>query len=264
MQIYTDVHLHSISVIVEKHEDSSFYFHCPHRIGDGFVFVLSGNGTFTCPQGTFNLKQGDIMLVQKNDAYVTTAGNEGLSYITTLFETAPQNAFRELGLPFYMETAAFPHIETAVRNLLALWEKRPRMYIMKSRIIIEQLLIDLTDILSTPESYDRLAPATAYMTNHYSETITNEQLAELCGLSVTHFRRLFREKYNMTPLQYREEIRTHWAIKLLESRMFTMTEIAERLGYSDVYHFSKSVKKHTGHSPSHYCKNTGNGTMQFV
>lgn len=264
MQIYSDVRLQSISVVVEKREDGNFCFRCPQRVGDGFVFVLSGNGSFTCSDGVFPLKQGDIMLVQKNDAYVTAAGKEGLSYITTLFEATPENAFRELGLPSYMETAAFPHIETAVRNLLALWEKRPNMYFMKSRILIEQLLADLTDIVSEPESNDRLVPAIAYITNHYSAAVTNEHLADLCGLSVTHFRRLFREKYGITPLQYREEIRTHWAIKLLESRMFTMTEIAERLGYSDVYHFSKSLKKHTGFSPSHYQKGAGGTPIQSV
>ena len=68
MQIYSDVHLQSISVVVEKHEDSNFCFRCPHRVGDGFVFVLSGNGTFSCRDGEFALKRGDIMLVQKNDA----------------------------------------------------------------------------------------------------------------------------------------------------------------------------------------------------
>jgi len=264
MQIYSDVHLQSISVVVQKHEDSSFCFRCPHRVGDGFVFVLSGNGTFSCAGSVFPLKRGDIMLVQKNDAYVTAAGNQGLSYVTTLFEARPENAFRELGLPAYMETAAFPHIEAAVKNLLALWEKRPNMYFMKSRILIEQLLVDLTDILSKPEGNHRLAPAISYITNHYSAAVTNEHLADLCGLSATHFRRLFREKYGVTPLQYREEIRAHWAIKLLESRMFTMTEIAEKLGYSDVYHFSKSVKKQTGFSPSHYQKGTGGTLIQYA
>ena len=267
MQIYNDIHLRSISVILEKHENSSFYFQCPHRSGDGFVFVLSGNGTFCCSQGVFQLKRGDIMLVQKGDTYVTAAGNKGLSYITTLFDTTPENAFRVLELPFYMETAGFPHIETAVRNLLSLWEKRPGLYFMKSRIIIESLLTVLADIRNMPVSthpHNRLAPAVSYITSHYSAAVTNEHLAQLCGLSVTHLRRLFREQYGITPLQYREEIRMDWAVKLLESRMFTMTEIAEKLGYSDVYHFSKSVKKHKGFPPSHFQKNAGNTFIQAV
>jgi len=43
-----------------------------------------------------------------------------------------------------------------------------------------------------------------------------------------------------------------------------MTEIAEKLGYSDVYHFSKSVKKHKGFPPSHFQKNAGNTSIQAV
>jgi AraC-like DNA-binding protein len=260
MQLYSDVQVHSISVITEKHENNRFRFHCPSRIGDGFVFVLAGNGTFTCGQEVFPLQRGGIMLVQKGDSYITAAGSEGLSYITTLFEMHPENAFRTLSLPVYMQTHNFPHIESNIRNLLAVWEERPSMYLMKARMMIEQLLIDLVEITNAPFGdtvlHERLTPAVSYITRHYSNPITNELLAGLCGLSVTHFRRLFREKCGMTPLQYRETIRMHWAVKLLESHMFSVAEIAEKLGYFDIYHFSKAVKKHTGFPPSYYRKNS--------
>lgn len=260
MEVYDDIHLRSISVIVEKHEHSDFCFYCPKRLGDGFIFILSGSGMFHCCQGSFPLKQGDLLLVQKGDSYTVEAGPRELSYITTLFETEQKNAFRAFNLPFYIQTANYPHIETNIKKLLDIWEKRPVLYFAKARIMIEQLLVNLTDIANAPleGAYGRLTPAITYITSHYATPLTNEKLANLCGLSITHFRRLFREEFGITPLQYREDIRIHWAIKLLESQMFTTVQIAERLGYADIYHFSKAVKRHTGFSPSHYQKSTDN------
>ena len=34
--------------------------------------------------------------------------------------------------------------------------------------------------------------------------------------------------------------------------MFTVSEISEKLGYSDVYYFSNAFKKYTGNTPSYY------------
>lgn len=58
----------------------------------------------------------------------------------------------------------------------------------------------------------------------------------------------------MTPMQYREAVRMHWAKQLLGSELFSISEIAARLGYYDIYHFSKKFKLHTGYSPRQYMK----------
>ena len=58
----------------------------------------------------------------------------------------------------------------------------------------------------------------------------------------------------MPPTVYREKVRCEVARGMLISDIFTVTEIAEELGYCDIYHFSKEFKKQTGFSPSVYKK----------
>lgn len=53
-------------------------------------------------------------------------------------------------------------------------------------------------------------------------------------------------------MQYRENVRIHWAKRFLLSDLFSLPEIAEKLGYYDIYHFGKSFKKQTQLSPGKY------------
>ena len=258
MDLYHDIRVDTISVVVKKEEPSTFIFHCHHRMADGFIIVLDGDGIYADASGEYPIKRHSIMLLQAGEAYMTKAGKNGMTYITTAFRMRPTNAFRELGLPACTTTEKYPYILKQAEKVLSTWEERSQWYLMETRLAIEQLLIDLVSILDQPvpgmQSKGRLAPALAYINQNYDKPISNETLAQLCDLSMTHFRRLFHKQTGLSPLQYRESIRLHWAIKLLESQMFTVAEVAEQLGYSDIYHFSKVMKRHTGNTPSFYKK----------
>lgn len=223
---------------------------------DGFILVLDGDGVFIDHTGKHYIKKHSIMLLQKGDKYFIRAGENGLVYTTTAFNLHPKNAFRELELPTCVNLEKHPYILNQIEEVLTVWENRSQWYLMESRIRLEQILLDLINCLYTSDISlsikDRLAPALSYINLNYDKHIKNEYLAELCNLSSTHFRRLFCEKMGKSPMQYRESIRIHWAKKLLQTQMFTIAEIAEQLGYSDVYHFSKVIKKHTGNPPSYY------------
>ena len=54
--------------------------------------------------------------------------------------------------------------------------------------------------------------------------------------------------------KYRENLRVREAKNMLRSGLFSNMEIAEKLGYCDVYHFCKNFKLATGVSPGKYKK----------
>lgn len=258
MHLYNDIRVGTISVIAKKTETNTFVFECNNRMDDGYIFVLDGSGVFIDKTGEYELEKHSIMLLQKGDKYITKAGENGLVYLTTAFNIHPRNAFRELGLPSCANTEKHPYLLKQALEILKVWDERSQWYLMETRLKLEQLTLDLINCLNSNETAlqfkGRLAPALNYINQNYDKPIKNEVLAYLCNLSITHFRRLFREQIGMSPLKYRESVRVHWAIKQLESQMFSISEIAERLGYSDIYHFSKVIKKHTGNPPSSYKK----------
>ena len=53
-------------------------------------------------------------------------------------------------------------------------------------------------------------------------------------------------------MQYVNKIRMEKAIEILDSDYGTITNLAESLGYQNVYHFSSAFKKYYGLSPLQY------------
>ncbi len=81
------------------------------------------------------------------------------------------------------------------------------------------------------------------------------QIAEKSGVSECYFRRLFCEYSGESPMTFRQRHRIERAKQLLLSEEhFTIGEIAYQLGFSDIYHFSKTFSKFTGLSPSAFLK----------
>ena len=123
------------------------------------------------------------------------------------------------------------------------------------------MLIDIMEEYGNTSSfrfYGRLYPVLTYIHQHYDDTITNEKLAEICGLSVTHFRRIFKEQLGKSPMEYLTDLRINWALKLLKTRLFSVSEVGALVGFPDVYYFSKLIKKYTGNSPTKYIKTFSN------
>lgn len=86
------------------------------------------------------------------------------------------------------------------------------------------------------------------------------EIARLCGVSECYFRRLFKEYSGESPTAFRGRHRIERAKQLLLSdEQYSMGEIAQELGFLDVYHFSKSFKKQVGVSPRAYLQSAAAG-----
>ena len=60
--------------------------------------------------------------------------------------------------------------------------------------------------------------------------------------------------YKLSPGQYISLIRMEKAKDLLSSGSCTVGEVAEMVGYSNIYYFSSAFKKAVGTSPSDYIR----------
>lgn len=99
-----------------------------------------------------------------------------------------------------------------------------------------------------------IAPAIDYLEkNPYSDK-TVASLADMCHVSESCFRELFKKYSGKTPSEYCLNNKIKKAKKLLQSNMYSVGEIAEILGYDDAGYFTKVFKKNTGILPSEYYK----------
>lgn len=252
-----DVNVGSIYAIYKKKENINFEFDCKKRKRDGFIYVLGGKGFFENAYFKEEIKENTILILSKDDTYNVKALTDDFEYITTAMRFQPANWQKALGLPHLLHLDKQSYIGKQVLKLYDTWESRPTLYTMRSRIITEQILINLHEEcsrLTSKKSDARLDPAIDYITQNYDKPISSLELAELCNLSISHFRRIFKENYGISPMQYRENIRIYWAKQFLKSDLLTVSEISSKLGYYDIYHFSKEFKKIVKKSPLEYKK----------
>ena len=90
----------------------------------------------------------------------------------------------------------------------------------------------------------------SYISDHYSENITITEMAEMVGLHPVYFGKLFKQNTGLTFKEYVNRIRINNAEMMLSSGDFTVTETAERCGFSDIFYFSNLFKSLKGYPPS--------------
>lgn len=102
--------------------------------------------------------------------------------------------------------------------------------------------------------FGKLQKAIEYVDSHFIDEITSEKLAELAGVSVPHFNRLFRNILRLSPMEYVLSLRLQEAQRLLSSTRMSMSEVAASVGFYDQSHFTKRFRKVTGITPLQYRK----------
>lgn len=92
----------------------------------------------------------------------------------------------------------------------------------------------------------------SYITDHCTENITIEQLADLAGFSKFHFARLFKQFANMSCYDYLTRKRIACAERLLINPNLSITEVAMRSGFNSLSTFNRIFKATKNCTPSEY------------
>ena len=90
-----------------------------------------------------------------------------------------------------------------------------------------------------------------YIHQYYDQKILTSDLAEIVGMSESHFNRVFKKALKTTPMGYLIKIRIEKSKKLLKTDI-SITEISLSCGFSSTSHFSTSFLKYNGMTPTEY------------
>ena len=95
----------------------------------------------------------------------------------------------------------------------------------------------------------RVRAALDHIQAHYEEPLRIVDLAEACGLSETHFRRIFDDAVNMTPVEYINLVRIQKACAMLRTTDESMEVVALKTGFSTQSSFNRNFLRLVGVSP---------------
>jgi AraC family transcriptional regulator of arabinose operon len=103
-----------------------------------------------------------------------------------------------------------------------------------------------------PEAADRESPcdrARYYLEEHCADEDCLQGAARAAGVTPQHLIRLFRQHYQITPGRYLWQTRVDRGAGLLTATGLTVSEIADRCGFKNPFHFSRLLRKMQGLSP---------------
>lgn len=115
------------------------------------------------------------------------------------------------------------------------------------------LLCLLSYMLCTADAtITRLEKAADLLLKSRIHELSLRQIAESCGMSVSHFSREFKKQYGVSPHAYHLSLKITAAKNLLTDTDLSVTDISDTLGFDDPLYFSRIFKKHCGVSPTEY------------
>lgn len=91
-----------------------------------------------------------------------------------------------------------------------------------------------------------------YLETDAEQSLSIEEIAEMCFVSPVYFRRLFRKYAGMSPVAYRTKRKIERARELMERTDISVAELSDLLGYDNPSYFSRVFKRETGIAPSDY------------
>jgi AraC-like DNA-binding protein len=91
---------------------------------------------------------------------------------------------------------------------------------------------------------------------HLDENVSVSDLADVAGLSPSHFRRGFHREVGSSPRDYVTQMRLERAKRLLAETDRTITEMAFELGFSTSAYFTAVFHRVTGMTPTQFRRRT--------
>ncbi|MCC9658606.1 AraC family transcriptional regulator [Rhodopirellula halodulae] len=112
--------------------------------------------------------------------------------------------------------------------------------------------------IETPEDqaamFQELGPVVQFIGEHYTDTISMKDMAEMAELSSSQFNQRFQTLLRMSPSEFVLSLRVDQARQLLIETEQPLAEVAAAVGFYDQSHFTKRFRRVTGMTPRAYRK----------
>ena len=128
---------------------------------------------------------------------------------------------------------------------------------------LELLLIDIHKNLTETNDKKQIKSeefekAAEFLKSKIHESLTRDEIAAGCSMSVSKLKILFRENCETGPINYFIDLKLKEAKRLIKESSLNFTEIAELLGFNSLHYFSRLFKERVGMTPSEYARSVSN------
>ena len=257
-------------VRVYGHDEFHLHFHNLMEIG----ICRRGRGDMYLDEEVLRYKDGDITFIPENYPHITISDGEETNFWEYIFfdlksvveELFPANpvfqtevvaslAKRAIMTNSSENMALANHINSIIKE----YENKKPYHQKIIKIHVQAIVLELmrrdasipaeADYQTKGTNMSQIASALEYINKNYDKQMKAAELADICSMSETHFRRIFESYINMSPMDYVNLIRIQKACELMKKTNDSMDTIAVRCGFSTTSTFNRNFRKFVGTSP---------------
>ena len=166
-------------------------------------------------------------------------------------------ADREISaVAFVVSAAGNEKLGSLFSKLFATWVSKKEGYYFECVSLLYRIFAEMQKKAVVPRLHaQRIAPAIEMIHSGFlGGELSQKTLASACGIGESYFQKLFKEQYGVSPKRYIIQLRINHACDLLRTERYSVTQIAELSGFSDVYFFSRQFKEYVGIAPTQFAK----------
>lgn len=172
------------------------------------------------------------------------------------------NGLMDLNSLLHLSHAETERVLLFYQNILTEQNSQALSFSAMKRTLLEQMLILISRILNQQFTHVRQSGSwqhefidgvLAQIEDNLAQDIDFGEIAAQNGITLNHFRTVFKRYTGISPVDYLNRARVLRALELLQTTELQVSEIAVQVGVYDANYFSRLFKKVTGYPP-HYFK----------
>lgn len=257
------------------HDDPAFPFYFHHRtqalpfFPDQFhwhesievLYMLEGCCTVAGGRETITAHAGDVVVINSNELHtIYTETGHGVYHCLIVDKTFCDELSLDLSEMWFEPLSRSPELDRLFAAIAEETQRRPPLYKLNVRACAQQLLVYLyrhclveNPSVHAPEANHKTAlvkAVIAYLRAHFREEISMDQIGAALGFSKYYLCHAFREVTGSTVVDTLNSIRCAYALQMLSTGRYTVSECAEQCGFSTLSYFSRTYRRYRGCAPS--------------
>ncbi len=237
--------------------------------------ALRGSYEVECRGRTIVAREEEAFLAATNDPLTIThhwdrkrggrMDSRWLHVHFTLFETVDFSSL--LNIPMKCDRRYGRRFGEIIGELLEMQgaeAKRPFLELVRRRELVYKalrILCELSPAKAESSQFihasQRLASVFSFINENIRRPVSVQDLADTIHMSLSRFHAFFVRQMRVTPMDYVKTIRLTKASHKLMATELSIGEIADAVGFSNQFHFSREFKSRFGMTPSQYRETHG-------
>ncbi len=232
---------------------------------------LNEGRIMTVNDKTYTLEKNSLVF-RKPGEFVESGGTYKMYLLTFTFDESIKNYSRNVSnqKPYPFDIELLKHMPTYIKpkhtgEITEIYKQLLSNYGVETskdvcsklvtRLIYllaaESVNMNISSCLPYPSEVNR---AIAYISEHYSEPITLDMIADSVNLDKSYMIRLFKKSTGKTPIEYLIEKRISIAKSLLDETDLNISEVSAFCGFLDSSYFTLRFRSAVGMTPTKYKK----------